>query len=80
MIGPWKSEQIAESIMRNELYNVVKRSGGLVYLVTYTLVPFFIFGTMSMALYAWDGICDFFAACFGGRSQSNSKTLDGQTK
>jgi hypothetical protein len=39
-------------------------------LATYTLVPFFIFGAMSMALYAWDGICDCFAACFGRRSQS----------
>jgi hypothetical protein len=30
MIGPWKLEKEAESIMRNELYNVVKRSGGWV--------------------------------------------------
>ncbi|KIL85701.1 hypothetical protein FAVG1_11196 [Fusarium avenaceum] len=70
MIGPWKLEKESESIMRNELYNVVKRSGGWVYLATYTLVPFFIFGVMSMVLYAWDGICDCFAACFGRRSQS----------
>lgn len=28
MIGPWKSDD-AEDIMRDELYNVVKRSGGI---------------------------------------------------
>lgn len=30
MVGPWKWEQGAENIMRNELYNIVKRSGGFV--------------------------------------------------
>jgi dimethylaniline monooxygenase (N-oxide forming) len=30
MVGPWKWEQGAEEIMRNELFNVVKRSGGFV--------------------------------------------------
>lgn len=30
MIGPWKWNEGAESIMRNELFNVVKRSGGFV--------------------------------------------------
>jgi dimethylaniline monooxygenase (N-oxide forming) len=61
--------------MRNELFNVVKRSGGFVYLATYTLVPFFIFGTMSLTLYAWYAICDFFATFFGRRSEAGtSKT------
>ncbi|KAJ4261635.1 hypothetical protein NW762_007070 [Fusarium torreyae] len=72
MVGPWKWEQGAENIMRNELYNVVKRSGGLVYLFTYTLVPFFIFGTMSIILYAWYGICDFFATRFRGTQTGTS--------
>ncbi|KAH6885719.1 hypothetical protein B0T10DRAFT_516668 [Thelonectria olida] len=30
LVGPWKWEQGAEEIMHNELFNVVKRSGGLV--------------------------------------------------
>ncbi|KAF9769751.1 hypothetical protein IL306_012791 [Fusarium sp. DS 682] len=70
MVGPWKWEQGAEDIMRNELYNVVKRSGGFVYLSTYTLVPFFVFGSMSLSLYAWYAICDFFATLFGQRLES----------
>lgn len=70
MVGPWKWNEGAESIMRNELFNVVKRSGGFVYLATYTLIPFFIFGTMSMVLYAWYAICDLFASCFGRRSEA----------
>ena len=30
LVGPWKWEEGAESIMRNELYNVVKQTGGFV--------------------------------------------------
>ncbi|KAL6920442.1 hypothetical protein ACHAPO_011631 [Fusarium lateritium] len=75
LVGPWKWNDGAESIMRNELFNVVKRSGGFVYLATYTLVPFFIFGTMSMTLYAWYAICDLLASFFGRRSEAGtSKT------
>ncbi|KAK7413631.1 hypothetical protein QQX98_007494 [Neonectria punicea] len=69
MVGPWKWEAGAESIMRNELFNVVKRSGGYVYLFTYSLVPFFLFGTLSMALYAWFGFWGLFAR--PGRSQKS---------
>ncbi|KAM0417050.1 hypothetical protein ACHAPT_012956 [Fusarium lateritium] len=58
LVGPWKWEQGAEEIMRNELFNVVKHSGGYVYLTTYTLVPMFIFGSLSMMLYAWFGLCN----------------------
>ncbi|KAH7153417.1 hypothetical protein EDB81DRAFT_687617 [Dactylonectria macrodidyma] len=61
MIGPWKWEAGAESIMRNELYNIVRQSGGYVYLTTYSLVPFFVFGTMSMILYAWFGLLGLFS-------------------
>ncbi|KPA44802.1 dimethylaniline monooxygenase [Fusarium langsethiae] len=75
LVGPWKRNEAAENIMRNELFNVVKRSGGFVYLATYTLVPFSIFGTMSMALYAWFAIYNLFASCFGQRSEAGtSKT------
>ncbi|KAF4344904.1 dimethylaniline monooxygenase 2 [Fusarium beomiforme] len=70
MVGPWKWEEGAENIMRNELFNVVKRSGGLVYLATYTLVPFLVFGSMSLSIYAWYAICDFFATPFGRRMES----------
>ncbi|KAJ0131894.1 Copper-containing nitrite reductase [Fusarium oxysporum f. sp. albedinis] len=37
MVGPWKWEQGAENIMRNELYNIVKRSDGFV--CKYSLMP-----------------------------------------
>ncbi|KAL6357419.1 hypothetical protein LRP88_07584 [Fusarium phalaenopsidis] len=67
LVGPWKWERGAEEIMRNELFNVVKRSGGYVYLTTYTLVPMFIFGSLSMMLYAWFGLCDLVSG-FGRRS------------
>ncbi|KAL6411474.1 putative flavin-containing monooxygenase [Ilyonectria robusta] len=79
MVGPWKWESGAERIMRNELFNVVKRSGGyvckswslsttrrphsniiLLDLATYSLVPFFVFGTLSMMLYAWFGFWGLF--------------------
>lgn len=50
MIGPWKSSEHAEHIMSNELFNVVKRSGGKVYLVTYTIIPFIFFGSLSITL------------------------------
>ncbi|KAK7418686.1 hypothetical protein QQZ08_011160 [Neonectria magnoliae] len=69
MVGPWKWVAGAESIMRNELFNVVKRSGGYVYLFTYSLVPFFLFGTLSITLYAWFGFWDLFAR--PGRSQKS---------
>ncbi|KAF4993722.1 hypothetical protein FDECE_13328 [Fusarium decemcellulare] len=62
MVGPWKWEESAQDIMRNELFNVVKRSGGYVYLMTYTIVPFFVFGAMSLMLYAWSGVCGLFAS------------------
>ncbi|KAF7541743.1 hypothetical protein G7Z17_g11889 [Cylindrodendrum hubeiense] len=61
MVGPWKWEGGAKRIMRNELFNVVKRSGGYVYLATYSLVPFFFFGTISMVLYAWFGFWGLFS-------------------
>ncbi|KAF4975148.1 hypothetical protein FZEAL_8025 [Fusarium zealandicum] len=72
MVGPWKWEEGAEDIMRNELFNVVKRSGGGVYLVTYTLVPFFIFGTLSLALYAWSSLCSLLA----GLGRRSSTTIE----
>ncbi|GJN84599.1 hypothetical protein PLIIFM63780_008160 [Purpureocillium lilacinum] len=48
LVGPWKWEAGAEKIMRGELYDVVKRSGGGVYLTTYTIIPFIFFGLISI--------------------------------
>ncbi|KAK5997770.1 Monooxygenase ptmN [Cladobotryum mycophilum] len=56
MVGPWKWEAGAEDIMRGELYDVVKRSGGLFYLTTYTIIPFVVFGAVSVLLYAVTGM------------------------
>lgn len=56
MVGPWKDTKRAEGIMSNELFNIVKKSGGGVYLTTYTIIPFIIFGCLSIFLYAIFGI------------------------
>ena len=56
LVGPWQWEDGAAEIMATELFDVVKRSGGYVYLVTYTIVPFFVFGAISLTLYALSGI------------------------
>lgn len=65
MVGPWKNPTVADSIMSNELYNVVKRSGGTVYIITYTIIPFFFFGLISICLYAVTGLCDLVQDFFG---------------
>ncbi|KYK56163.1 dimethylaniline monooxygenase [Drechmeria coniospora] len=52
LVGPWKWEAGAEKIMCGELYSVVSRSGGFLYLLTYSLIPFFFFGLLSGLLYA----------------------------
>ncbi|KAM3543976.1 hypothetical protein ARSEF1564_003085 [Beauveria bassiana] len=56
LVGPWRDEAVAEDIMRGELYEVVRRSGGLVYFLTYTLIPLIVFGTISLSLHAAYGI------------------------
>jgi dimethylaniline monooxygenase (N-oxide forming) len=87
MIGPWKSPSYAEHIMSNELFNVVKRSGGTVYLVTYTIIPFILFGTLSTSLYAICGLLSplnrlFLAAekfvrrIFGSKSHSREALVE----
>ncbi|XWX00604.1 hypothetical protein V2A60_008625 [Cordyceps javanica] len=52
LVGPWRDEVVAESIMCGELYDVVSRSGGLVYFVTYSVIPLIFFGIISLSLYA----------------------------
>ncbi|EJP63556.1 dimethylaniline monooxygenase [Beauveria bassiana ARSEF 2860] len=56
LVGPWRDEAVAEDIMKGELYEVVRRSGGLVYFLTYTLIPLIVFGTISLSLHAAYGI------------------------
>lgn len=58
MVGPWAVPELADSIMSNELHNVVRRSGGTVYIITYTIIPFIFFGLISIFLYAVTGLYD----------------------
>ncbi|PFH56939.1 hypothetical protein XA68_15739 [Ophiocordyceps unilateralis] len=62
LVGPWRWEAGAEAVMRGELFAVVRRSGGMLYLMTYTLIPFTIFGTISLALHAWSGVLSLLSA------------------
>ncbi|KAK1828906.1 putative dimethylaniline monooxygenase [Podospora conica] len=50
LLGPWASPEQAAEIMRTELFDVVKRTGGGVFFVTYTVVPQVVFGFLSMVL------------------------------
>jgi len=59
LTGPWKWDG-ANDIMQNELWNVVKQTGGWYYFMTYTVIPFIVFGTMSIGLYAVCGVVDLF--------------------
>lgn len=73
MVGPWKWENGAVDIMQDELFNVVQRSGGyvckfstmnfaristnLIDFCFYTIIPFVIFGILSILLYTFDSMC-----------------------
>lgn len=50
LVGPWKWDGAAE-VMRSELWDVVKKSGGWFYITTDSLIPFIIFGSMSACLW-----------------------------
>ncbi|OHF00885.1 dimethylaniline monooxygenase [Colletotrichum orchidophilum] len=54
LVGPWKNEEESLRIMRGELFDIVKRSGGIMYMTANSLIPFFMFGTMSMAIHTWE--------------------------
>lgn len=69
LVGPWKWGDGAAEIMATELFDVVKRSGGYEYLATYTIVPFFVFGTISLTLYAVSGLLKPFKGLFRGFSK-----------
>ncbi|KAK6225269.1 dimethylaniline monooxygenase [Colletotrichum tabaci] len=55
LVGPWKWEAGALSIMRGELFEVVMQTGGGVFFATYTLLPLFLFGTLTVVLHATAG-------------------------
>jgi len=78
LTGPWKWDG-ANDIMQNELWNVVKQTGGWyckfsgflvgkermmlmlkIDFMTYTVIPFIVFGTMSIGLYTVCGVEDLF--------------------
>ncbi|XMA07685.1 hypothetical protein WAI453_000476 [Rhynchosporium graminicola] len=50
LVGPWKWDG-ANEVMRTELLDVSIRSGGLVYIVLYSIVPFVLFGVISFVLW-----------------------------
>ncbi|KAH8677572.1 dimethylaniline monooxygenase [Xylariales sp. PMI_506] len=56
LTGPWQDPEPALAVMRGELFNVTKRIAGIPFFLLYTLIPFVVFGTMSMSLYMWDNV------------------------
>ncbi|KAF4807939.1 Dimethylaniline monooxygenase [N-oxide-forming] 3 [Colletotrichum siamense] len=54
LVGPWKNEEESLRIMRGELFGIVSQSGGMLYFFANTLIPMFMFGTMSVAIHTWD--------------------------
>ncbi|OAA44006.1 dimethylaniline monooxygenase [Beauveria brongniartii RCEF 3172] len=72
LVGPWRDEVVAEDIMRGELYEVVRRSGGLVYFLTYTVIPLIVFGTISLSLYA-----AFWIAALPGKAAAGVRRVSG---
>ncbi|GKT65524.1 dimethylaniline monooxygenase [Colletotrichum tofieldiae] len=54
LVGPWKNEEESLRIMRGELFDIVKQSGGLLYMLSNTVIPLFMFGTISMAIHTWE--------------------------
>ncbi|KAI3535416.1 dimethylaniline monooxygenase [Colletotrichum abscissum] len=56
LIGPWRWTKGALPIMRGELFDVVKQTGGGVFFTTYTLLPLLLFGSLTLLLHATAGI------------------------
>ncbi|KAK2016408.1 dimethylaniline monooxygenase [Colletotrichum eremochloae] len=52
LVGPWKWEAGALTIMRSELFQVVSQTGGGVFFTTYTLLPLLFFGALTGILHA----------------------------
>jgi dimethylaniline monooxygenase (N-oxide forming) len=77
LVGPWKWEDGAAEIMATELFDVVKRSGGYVYLATYTIVPFFVFGAISLMLYTLSAVLRPFRGHVKAMARTSSATEGG---
>ncbi|KAL2883320.1 hypothetical protein SGCOL_000999 [Colletotrichum sp. CLE4] len=56
LIGPWRWTKGALPIMRGELFDVVKQTGGGVFFTTYTLLPLLLFGYLTLLLQATAGM------------------------
>ncbi|KAI8293290.1 Dimethylaniline monooxygenase [Colletotrichum sp. SAR11_240] len=50
LVGPWKWEKGALDIMRGELFDVTKQTGGGVFFTTYTLFPMIVLGVLTIVL------------------------------
>ncbi|KAK0614499.1 dimethylaniline monooxygenase [Immersiella caudata] len=59
LVGPWAAPEEAGEVMRGELFGVVRRSGGGVFFVTYTLIPQVIFGVLSLVIMGWEWVRGF---------------------
>ncbi|KAK1976289.1 hypothetical protein LZ30DRAFT_734943 [Colletotrichum cereale] len=55
LVGPWKWEAGALTIMRGELFQVVSQTGGGVFFTSYTLFPLLLFGALTGILHATAG-------------------------
>ncbi|KAF6834666.1 dimethylaniline monooxygenase [Colletotrichum plurivorum] len=60
LVGPWKWKAGALEVMRGELFDVVKQTGGGVFFTTYTLFPLVFFGTLTVVLHGTAGILRLF--------------------
>ncbi|OHF00066.1 dimethylaniline monooxygenase [Colletotrichum orchidophilum] len=56
LVGPWRWKSGALPILRGELFDVVKQTGGGVFFTTYTLLPLLLFGSLTLLLHATAGI------------------------
>ncbi|CAI0654724.1 unnamed protein product [Colletotrichum noveboracense] len=56
LVGPWKWEKGALDIMRGELFDVVKQTGGGVFFTTYTLLPIIVLGVLTIVLHMIAGV------------------------
>ncbi|KAG4443496.1 hypothetical protein IFR05_001066 [Cadophora sp. M221] len=76
LVGPWKWDG-ANEIMRTELWDVVKKSGGWVYITIYGIIPFVIFGFASLVLWLTFSTLDiikFFGEALGVHQPSTKST------
>ncbi|KAJ5014824.1 tRNA (adenine-n -)-methyltransferase non-catalytic subunit [Colletotrichum sp. SAR 10_99] len=56
LVGPWKWEKGALDIMRGELFDVAKQTGGGMFFTTYTLFPIIVLGVLTIVLHMIAGV------------------------